>query len=68
MYLSRPAVEVVSDVVDAALQLRDALYDGLELGPAQPKRDALCDCPSIAKVKQNVAERARISITEKFFV
>ena len=39
IYLGRPAVEVVSDVVDAALQLRDALHDRLELRPAQPKRD-----------------------------
>ena len=34
--LSRSPVEVVSDVVDAALQLRDALHDGLEFSPAQP--------------------------------
>ena len=43
MYLSRPAVEVVSDVVDAAPQLSDALHDRLELGPTQPRsKDALC--------------------------
>ena len=29
------------DVVYATLQLRNALHDGLELGPAQPKRDVM---------------------------
>ena len=62
MYLSRPAVEVVSDVVDAALQLSDALHDRLELGHTQPRSKEgcimLCDYASIAQVQQNVVGRA----------
>ena len=64
IYLSRPAVEVVSDVVDAALQLRDALHDRLEFRPAQPKRDrdalqVCCSSPFWVRYSEDFAYRVR---------